>query len=1350
MEDQDYSFQPIEFDPFAGPEIQRAVPSIEPQAEIWAAYLIGGEDANRSYNESVSLELNGILDYSALIKSIRSVIQRHEALRSGFSADGQQMLIYSEGTLEYTEEDLSQKSPQQQEEIIKDFLIRDAKTSFNLLTGPLFRINLFTLDKQKHHLTLTAHHIICDGWSMAIVMQDLGKLYTAFVQGTTPELNPAPSFAEYAIRQKEFQTSGEYKAIEKYWIDQYQGEIPVLDIPTDFSRPTDRTYKSQRDDYALDPNLAASLRALGAAAGCTFVTTMLAAFEAFLFKISGQNDIVLGVPVAGQATEGNYNLVGHCVSLVPLRSYPQGEETFGDFLKKRKSGILDAFENQPLTFGSLLKKLSIQRDASRIPLVPVIFNIDLNMEEGVDFKDLTYDLNINKREYENFELFVNISGSDHSQVLEWSYNTQLFRPETIKKMMDNFLSLLQEITRNPEVRLTDIQFSDTEEQIELAGSQTVYSEYPENTPVHEIIEQIAAQHPEKIALDFHGERISYKKLNEEANRLAALLISEGVQEDDKVALSLDRSAEMIITLLAILKSGAAYIPIDPSYPKKRIEYMLKDSDAKLLLTSKKFKGKFSSEIREIVQGEYDLNSFSELNPELKVNTQRLAYIIYTSGTSGKPKGTMIEHRSLVNLLWSLKKSPGLSADDRLLAVTTISFDMSVVEIFLPLVCGAELHIADADATKDGRTLLRLLKSEKITVMQATPSTWRMMLDAGWDSSVNIKIFCGGEPLPKEMASKLISLGNELWNMYGPTETTVYATIKHIKSENEPITIGKPINNTKAYILDRNQLLVPNGSEGELCIAGDCLAKGYLNQPELTESTFINNPFSKGKNNRIYRTGDLAKLDSEGDIVYLGRIDQQMKIRGFRIEPGEIEYSLNIQDDIRESVVILREDKPGHQRLTAYVIANEEPASTEHSGFSTISEQDKIENWKLELKELLPSHMIPADFMILPKMPLLPNGKIDKNALPKPNQLFAGSKKGIPPRTDIEKMIANIWAEALGLESVGVFDDFFELGGHSLIAIQVMTRIEKETKVRLSLSTLFNHSTVEELALLLELDSKSITWDSLVPIKPQGDKIPLYIVHGAGLNVLIFNTLAKNMDSNQPVYGLQAKGLNGIDEPLETIEEMASHYISEIVNHNPSGPYALAGFSFGGIIAFEMAKQLKAMGKEVKMLAMFDTYADQSDKNQTLPKRAYNYANYFIKQLIFSFVLLAEDPKRTIEYKAQSVGRRLIQLYWRLRYGKDQKQVGFFGYAHNIDTTNEQASDNYIITPYDGVIELFRAKKKTFYMEDFEYLGWKPYALKGVNIHEIPGEHNYIFAAPNDKEFARILQDCLDGTVNDRK
>ncbi|HEX8350320.1 MAG TPA: non-ribosomal peptide synthetase, partial [Hymenobacter sp.] len=692
--------------------------------------------------------------------------------------------------------------------------------------------------------------------------------------------------------------------------------------------------------------------------------------------------------------------------------------------------------------------------------------------------------------------------------------------------------------------------------------------------------------------------------------------------------------------------------------------------------------------------------------------------------------------NVVNFLCSMRQEPGISAADKLLAITTVSFDIAGLELFLPLLNGAIVLLADAATVKDGKLLLELIKREKVTILQATPATWRMLLDSGWTNKLPLKALCGGEALPAELAERLIAKCESVWNMYGPTETTIWSSVKHVLSAETPITVGKPIANTQFYVLDEYLKPVEPGKVGELIIAGDGVAQGYLGRPELTAEKFIANPFAAQAGATMYRTGDLGKLLETGEIQCLGRIDQQVKIRGYRIELGEIEHALMGFDNVKEAVVVACEERPGHGRLVAYIV----PAAA----VSLQVAQQNTTAWKKSLARQLPMYMVPSEFAVLSALPMTLNGKVDRKALveqPKA-EIQQAEESYLGARTDMEKLVTSVWGDCLGIEKISIDDNFFELGGHSLIAVQVMARLEQETGTRLPLATLFEHSTIEKLASLLETDKVNNAWDSLVPIKPTGSKMPLYVVHGAGMNVLIFNALAKYMDAEQPVYGLQAKGLNGVDEPLDSIEEVAAHYVAAITASNPHGPYALSGYSFGGIIAFEMAKQLLSAGKAVKMLALFDTYAYPSYSATSASNRKLVKAQYYLKKILYTSVLLAKHPIRTMEYKADTLKRLFLKPYWTMKYGKKRQYEMVSGLPYKLGVKNDHAVSQYRLAPYPVAIDLFRVATPTYYMHDFEFLGWKPFALKGITIHEIPGEHSYMFKPPNDEIIARSLQALL--------
>ncbi len=1048
----------VDFDPFADGDIQLTAQATEAQREIWASVRMG-DDANRAYNESVELSLKGELNLEALQTSWQKVVERHESLRTTISPDGNNLCISTSPIFKVLPIDLSQLSLEEQEAKIVKFKQQAVTQTFDLEHGPLLRVELLKLNHHQHHLILTAHHIICDGWSWAVIVTELGKIYSALKQGTTAELEQSDRFSDYALMLEESANDPETIATEEYWVQQFSGSVPTVDFPTDRPRPPLRTFNSQREDWQISETLVTAIKQLGTKFGCSFMTTLLSGFEVFLYRLTGQEDLVVGISAAGQAATGNYNLVGHCVNLLPLRTQIDSQESFSDYLKKRKTTVLDAYDRQQFTFGSLLQKLALPRDPSRIPLVPIIFNIDQGLDTNtLNFDSLEVEFFSNPRAYENFEIFINATELRGKLTLECQYNTNLFDRETICRRLAEFETLLTSIVANPDEMIATIGLLPKAERQLLERWNQTETDYPQNLCIHQLVEAQVAKNPDAIAVVFEERQITYQELNQRANKLAAYLVSLGVKPEVKVGICIERSLEMVVGLLGILKAGGAYVPIDPAYPSDRIAFLLEDAQVTVLVTQESLKSGLPKYTAKVVCLDSDWETINNTKAisSIDIKPDNLAYVIYTSGSTGKPKGVLIPHSNAVNLLHSIQQKPGLTAEDVLLAVTTIAFDIALSEIFLPLSVGAKLVLVSQQVAADGVQLLETLNlnTSGATFMQPTPITWRLLLEAGWQGNSNLKMISTGEALPRELANRLLPMGTELWNLYGPTEITIWATSCQVKEGNKNINIGYPIANTQTYILDANLQPVPIGVPGELHIGGAGVARGYLNRPELTQEKFIANPFSLDTQSRLYKTGDLARFLPDGQIECLGRIDYQVKVRGFRIELGEIEAIMAEYPIVKEAVAIAREDSPGEKLLVGYFVANTDDKDAD----------EHIPELRLFLKERLPDYMVPTQFMALDAMPLTPNGKVDRKALPKPDNYRAAlAANYVAPRNELESQVAEIWAEVLEVERVGIYDNFFELGGYSLLAIQIVSRLRQSLQIEILLPNLFELPTVADLA-----------------------------------------------------------------------------------------------------------------------------------------------------------------------------------------------------------------------------------------------------------------------------------------------
>ncbi len=1334
-------FKPVDFDPFAEIEQPVLVPTTEPQREIWTSVKLGGDPANCAYNESVSIRLKGHLDYVTLIQAVNSVVARHDALRATFSNDGTFMQIGNRLTLELPLIDFSSSSAVDEE--VNKWLKEEVETPFSLENGPLLRVNVLKVTPHEHLLTITAHHIICDGWSISLIMQDMAGFYNASASGKPYVKEQENQFSAYALEEKKKMKGHEQDRDEKFWLKQYEGFSQTLELPLDKPRPAVRTFNARRIDVEFDKSVIDKVKLIGAKAGCSLVNTLTVAFEVFLHRITGSEDLVLGVPAAGQSVSGRYDLVGHCVNLLPLKSKISSRLTFLDHLRNRKKEILDAFDHQEYTFGSLVKKLTLPRDPGRIPLVPVIINVDTGVFDGVRFNGLESSFISNPRCFENFEIFINAANYQGRFIVECTFNTDLFDEEVMLFRMREFNQLLTSIAGNPDEFIDKLDLLTPEEkELFLVKLNQTKADYASGKSIQALFEEQVRLSGNKRAVVAGNQTLTYEELNRRVNILANQLMILGAGPGSIIALCTERNADMVVSLMAILKSGAAYLPMDPAFPADRLQYMMDDAGVALLISSSEMVQKLKPRTDKvfILDGDWtDKTSKNDSNPVLSHEPSGLAYIIYTSGSTGKPKGVQVHHQAVVNLLSHFQRELKVGKEDNLLAVTTISFDIAGLEIYLPLISGATLTLATKETVSDASRLLEKVGDPSITILQATPVSWRMLVSSGWNGRENLKVLCGGEALGADLAMQLTQRCHTLWNVYGPTETTIWSTACQLKPGEVISTpyasIGKPISNTSVYVLDKNMQPVPVGVSGELHIGGDGVSLGYRNRPELNAERFIPNPFAAATGAKLYKTGDLVRYRLDGNLEYINRLDNQVKVRGYRIELGEIETILAAHPSVNANVTIIRKDASGENRLLAYFIANaERPVTT-----------GKLKNF---LQEQLPEYMVPSVITEVREFPLTPNGKLDRNALPDPEMQTTDTRTFIPSRTPNENLLASIWSEILGLSRISMKDDFFQLGGHSLLAVKLMMEIEKHRGLKLPLAILFTNSTIEKLARIMDAEVSNQVWHSIVPIKTNGHRHPLYFGHGVSGNVFKYHALSGLLPEDQPCYGLQAYGLNGKDVPFDNIEDMAAYHIREILKFQPEGTsFALAGGSFGGYLVYEMARQLVQMGKKVDFVALIDI--DAATAVEFLP--------FYKKHLVNAGIMIKRIYNRLVHIISADKAEREKYLTHKLKSFKSKKELDIWLNKEEVEMTSgtEQASYfnkiedacykalmNYKIKPYDGKVILFRAKSGYFSAKyDFD-LGWNYYAKSGVEVFEVPGDHNSIFNKGNVEELARIFIDCL--------
>ncbi len=1370
------------------------------QQRLW--FLNQLAPGNPFYNVSTALCLTGSLNLTALEQAFNEIVQRHETLRTTFTLlEGELVQIIAPIlSLSIPKIDLQNLSQTQQEIAALQLITDAAQSPFDLGAGPLFKVTLLQLGETEHILLLNLHHIVADGWSMGVLIRELGTLYTAFVKNERSPLAALPlQYADFAEWQHQY-LQGEVLATQlAYWRQQLNG-ITAIDLPTDKQRPAIISYQGAKQSIILSPALSKDLKSLSQQQTATLFITLLAAFETLLYRYTGQTDIAIGTPIANRNRSEIEALIGFFVNSLVLRADLSGNPTFQELLHRVKNVAMTAYAHQDLPFEKLVEELHPDRELSRNPLFQVSFSLQntpvaaLELP-GIAFRAIDFDTGSAKLDLE-CNLWED-AGSIHGQFI---YSTDLFESATIARMAGHFQTLLEAIVANPKQRLSDLALLTALESHQLLIDwNDTQKDYPQNQCFHQLFEERVDREPNAVAAVFENQQLTYRQLNNKANQLARYLQQLGAQPEVLIGLCVERSLDAIVGILGIIKAGAAYLPLDPNYPQERLNFMLEDAGVSILVTQQhlaknltpaEYSVVFLDGEREIIARQSPTNLTTNIVP------QNLAYVIYTSGSTGKPKAVLIEHRGLYNLGLAQRAAFNLNSNHRVLQFASLSFDASIFEIVMALGSGATLYCARKESLLPGTTLIEFLQDNAITHATFPPSLLAVLPSAELPALKTL--ICAGESCSQDVVKRW-AFGRSFFNAYGPTEATVWSSFAEIADCKKP-AIGRPIANTQLYILDEHLQPVPVGIPGELYISGAGLARGYLNRPELTAQRFIPHPFSEKPGERIYKTGDLARYLVDRNIEFLGRTDAQVKIRGYRIELGEIEALLVQHPAVKETAVVAEDDLSGNKRLVACVVPDRDLAL------------NPLELRKF-LKEQLPDYMIPQVFVAIAFLPLTPNGKIDRLRLQAPENITSNStdKSCIAPRTPTESTLAQIWSEILNTELVGISDNFFDLGGNSLLAIRLINEINQQFERELPLSALFLHPTIEGLADALDSGTNAREWSPLVAIKPRGKNPPFFCVHPIFGVIFPYCELAFGLGENQPFYGLQPKGIDGESSPLTRIEDMAADYIAALRTVQPKGPYFLGGWSFGGLVAFEMAQQLLAAGDEVALLAVLDTLAPVAANKPSVWDGCKFILTTVLRSIwpfvvdYFRLVGAAENvqvggiaarlpklnkqrelnnlhkpvewasrpsrkggrdahPTKTITHcKFLILIRKLLNWVAKFWHGWNWKQAVMVSILSKeskkqswrelaipsmftVFQANSQATLSYVPKIYPRRITLLRSGEKLSRIHQNPTLGWSELTTEQVEVIRVPGNHLTMLRKPCVEVLAQQLKHCLEQEI----
>ncbi|MEH2438424.1 MAG: amino acid adenylation domain-containing protein [Nostoc sp.] len=1298
------------------------------------------------YNISSAFHLKGLLNITALQQSLNEILKRHEVWRTNFTTvNGQPVQeIAPELNWDLPSINLEHLSGKDWEGEVKQLAAIESKKPFNLAKGPLVRATLLRLGKEEHIFLLTMHHIITDGWSVGVFLQELATLYAAF---STNQPSPLPElpiqYADFAVWQRD-RLQGELLETQfNYWKQLLSGELPLLQLPTDRPHPAVATFTGAKQYFTFSKTLTDALNQISQREDVTLFMTLVAGFNTLLYCYTNQKDILVGSPIANRNRTELEGMLGLFVNTLVLRNNLSGNPSFREFLHRVREVTLNAYAHQDLPFEKLVEELQPERDLSRNPLYEVMFvlqNTPMSVQEvsGLTLRTLQFDSGTAQ-----LDIFVSMSESQQGLTGFLEYNTDIFDSVTITRFISNFQTLLESIVANPEQRISELSPLTAKERSQLLfeWNQT-HTDYPQNASLHQLFEQQVKLTPDELALISQSEQLTYRQLNHRVNQLAHYLQKQGITQESLVAICLERSVEMVVGILAILKAGGAYIPLDPSYPVERLSFMLFDSQASLLISQQKILERLPASLVKTLSLDIHKGEIIQESQENPINTSKadnLAYIIYTSGSTGNPKGVLGTHRGTVNGLHWLWKTYLFTKGEICCQKTAISFVDSVWEIFAPLLQGIPTVIIPDAIVKDPQLFIESLTHQKVTRIVLVPSLLRLLLDNYSHLIKNLshlKLWItSGEALSVDLAKNFRKLlpSAKLINLYGSSEISANVTSYDASLLPEKLTsvpIGRPIDNTQVYVLDSYLKPTPVGVFGELYVGGDGLARGYLHRAELTQERFINNPFVP--ESKLYKTGDLVRYLNDGNLEYLGRRDDQVKIRGFRVELGEIAAAIAQHPNVRECVVIAHDDAQGSKRLIAYIVTPLQEIGQELLPY---------------LQQKLPNYMIPAAFVVLDAIPLTPNGKVDKSSLPTTEVIRANAILSfVAPRNFTELALVKIWENLLNNHPIGVTDNFFDIGGHSFLAVRLMAQIYDRFGHNLPLSTLFEKPTIEKLATIISEPSREKSNSPLVAIQASGSRTPFFCMHGAGGGIRNYFNLSRRLGEDYPFYALE--DIPKEEEPeIISVEETAARYLQEIRQVQPNGPYFLGGHCYGGVIAFEMAQQLQRQGQTVGLLVVIDAILPEitikpgeDDDAKFLLRMAESIKTSNNIDFSLPFEELQNLP---VDEQFHLVNEKANFIF------SDTEIQDFLSY-YKLFKVHVQAMRDYVPQIYPHSMTLLRATEKIIH--DFEspefhtddpFLGWGKCCSQPIQVIEVSGDHFSMLVEPHIQVLTRQLRICID-------